>query len=109
MWFNSTVSEEPHQGLKLDCIVEKFTSLRGCLAGVARSSSARAVRCSVKSGNERNPYRVLLMSRETAPDRIFKLILKILSGEEGGDDVRSAWPFDALGYTRATMAGTKGC
>lgn len=28
--------------------------------------------------------------------------------EEGGDDVRSAWPFDALGYTRATMAGTKG-
>ena len=29
--------------------------------------------------------------------------------EEGGDDVRSAWPFDALGDTRATMAGTEGC
>ena len=28
--------------------------------------------------------------------------------EEGGDDVRSAWPFDTLGYTRATMAGYKG-
>ena len=28
--------------------------------------------------------------------------------EEGGDDVKSAWPSDALGNTRATMAGTKG-
>ncbi len=28
--------------------------------------------------------------------------------EEGGDDVKSAWPFDALGDTRATMAGTEG-
>ena len=31
------------------------------------------------------------------------------SGEEGEDDAKSAWPFDALGYTRATMAGTEGC
>jgi hypothetical protein len=29
--------------------------------------------------------------------------------EEGGDDVRSAWPFDTLGNTRGTMAGTEGC
>jgi len=29
-------------------------------------SSARAVRCSVKSGNERNPYQVLNFSLETA-------------------------------------------
>jgi len=28
--------------------------------------------------------------------------------EEGGDDVRSAWSFDVLGCTGATMAGTKG-
>ncbi len=28
--------------------------------------------------------------------------------EEGGDDVKSSWPL-RLGYTRATMAGTKGC
>ncbi len=28
--------------------------------------------------------------------------------EEGGDDVKSAWPFDALGYTHATMAGYSG-
>jgi hypothetical protein len=30
-------------------------------------------------------------------------------GEEGADDVKSAWPSDALGYTRGTMAGTMGC
>jgi len=32
-----------------------------------------------------------------------------LGGEEGGDDVKSAWPSDALGYTHTTMDGTKGC
>ena len=26
--------------------------------------------------------------------------------EEGGDDAKSAWPFDALGYTRVTIAST---
>ena len=31
------------------------------------------------------------------------------AGEEGGDDVKSAWPFDALGYTHVTMAMTMGC
>jgi len=35
--------------------------------------------------------------------------LLVLAGEEGGDDAKSAWPFDALGYTRATMVGTTGC
>ena len=34
---------------------------------------------------------------------------QIKGWEEGGDDVKSAWPFDALGDTRATMAGTEGC
>jgi hypothetical protein len=28
--------------------------------------------------------------------------------EEGGDDAKSAWPFDTLGNTRDTMAGYKG-
>ena len=28
--------------------------------------------------------------------------------EEGGDDVKSAWPSDALGDTHATMTGTMG-
>jgi hypothetical protein len=70
-------------------------------------SSARVVRCSVKSGNERNPYRVLYMSRETAQNFVHNF-LWIRFWEEGGDDVKSAWPFDALGNTRATMDSTKG-
>ena len=36
------------------------------------------------------------MSRGTARD----------NWEEGEDDAKSAWPFDVLGRTRVTMAGT---
>ena len=55
--------------------------------GAAWLSSARAVRCRVKSHNERNPYCQLLTgqaedSGETATVRC----------EEGGDDVKSARP-----------------
>src|ERR1700747_3925888 len=55
--------------------------------GASLLSSARVVRCWVKSRNERNPC-LLLPSRygghsaETAGDK----------PEEGGDDVKSAWP-----------------
>ncbi len=66
--------------------------------GAAWLSSARAVRCSVKSGNERNPYDVLYLSHQTAS----------VNGEEGGDDVKSAWPSDALGHTHVTMGRNKG-
>ncbi len=57
------------------------------MTGAARLSSARVVRCWVKSRNERNPYPWLLTgnaenSRETAGDK----------PEEGGDDVKSSWP-----------------
>ena len=51
------------------------------MTGAARSSSARAVKCPVKSVNERNPYCMLYFSCETAG----------VKSEEGGDDVRSAW------------------
>ena len=60
----------------------------GALAsGAAWLSSARAVRCWVKSSNERNPYPQLPSgnaghSAETAGDK----------PEEGGDDVKSSWP-----------------
>ena len=55
--------------------------------GAAWLSSARAVRCWVKSRNERNPYFQLPTgnagnSEETAAVR----------REEGGDDVKSSWP-----------------
>ena len=54
--------------------------------GGAWLSSARVVRCWVKSRNERNPYLLLLTRRgedsaETAGDK----------PEEGGDDVKSSW------------------
>ena len=48
------------------------------------------MRCPVKSGNERNPYRVLHVSRETAG----------IKPEEGGDDVKSAWPLCPGLHTR---------
>ena len=55
--------------------------------GAAWLSSARVVRCWVKSRNERNPYLQLPASQvgdsgDTAP----------VNGEEGGDDVKSSWP-----------------
>ncbi len=61
--------------------------LRDTYRGAAWLSSARVVRCWVKSRNERNPYRLLLPgnaghSDETADDK----------SEEGGDDVKSSRP-----------------
>ncbi len=55
--------------------------------GAAWLSSARVVRCWVKSRNERNPYCLLPTgdagdSDGTAGDK----------PEEGGDDVKSSWP-----------------
>ena len=46
----------------------------------------------------RNPYPVFYLSQETARDK----------WEEGGDDTKSAWPFDTLGRTRDTMEPTEG-
>ncbi len=73
------------------------------MTGAAWLSSARVVRCWVKSRNERNPCPYLPAhyggnSKETAGDK----------PEEGGDDVKSSWPLRG-GYKRATMVGTKGC
>src|SRR5207237_4337109 len=58
--------------------------------GAAWLSSARAVRCWVKSRNERNPCRRLDLSEETAT----------LNVEEGGDDVKSARPLRPGRHTR---------
>ncbi len=61
--------------------------LRDPYRGAAWLSSARVVRCWVKSRNERNPCLLLPSgnaghSGETAGDK----------PEEGGDDVKSSWP-----------------
>ena len=70
--------------------------------GVAWLSSARAVRCWVKSLNERNPCRQLPASKvgdsgETAG----------VKPEEGGDDVKSSWPL-CLGLHTCYNAAYKG-
>jgi hypothetical protein len=80
--FNSTRRAEPYQGLTCACTARKRVSLRGWRTGAAWLSSARAVRCWVKSRNERNPRGQLRFSGQTAGRK----------PEEGGDDVKSAWP-----------------
>ncbi len=67
-------------------LTEGFSSA-GPHTGVAWLSSARVVRCWVKSHNERNPYPLLPTGqagyfKETANDKL----------EEGEDDVKSSWP-----------------
>ena len=62
-------------------------SLRGRQQGAAWLSSARAVRCQVKSYNERNPYVQLPAGRAGDSGGTAGA-----SREEGGDDVKSARP-----------------
>ena len=89
MWFNSRQREEPYQVLTCPLWfpeMDSFSSAGRC-TGAAWLSSARVVRCWVKSRNERNPHPLLLTgnaenSKETAGDK----------PEEGGDDVKSSWP-----------------
>src|ERR1700677_4714896 len=88
MWFNSTQREEPYRGLTSEEHHRNMVSEQSDFqTGAAWLSSARAVRCWVKSRNERNPYFQLPArnggnSEETAAVR----------REEGGDDVKSSWP-----------------
>ena len=89
MWFNSKQRAEPYPRLTCPVWSSEMTSFSsaGWNTGAAWLSSARVVRCWVKSRNERNP-RLLLPtdnaghSGETAGDK----------PEEGGDDVKSSWP-----------------
>src|SRR6187399_1664843 len=55
MWFNSTQRAEPYQGSNGFLQGMKVPALRGWSRGAAWLSSARVVRCWVKSRNERNP------------------------------------------------------
>src|SRR4029450_9132335 len=90
MWLNSKQREEPYPGLDMHGLAPGNRSnarKSGTCTGAAWLSSARAVKCRVKSLNERNPYRELPAgqagnSSETAGGK----------PEEGGDDVKSSWP-----------------
>ena len=92
MWFNSKQRAEPYQPLTWGFWVPETVSFSsaGSHTGAAWLSSARVVRCWVKSRNERNPHLQLPSglaghSGETACDK----------QEEGGDDVKSSWPLRA--------------
>src|SRR4030065_1244976 len=61
--------------------------LRDACTGGAWLSSARVVRCWVKSRNERNPYRML--PADNAGNSCETVGVK---PEEGGDDVKSSCP-----------------
>ena len=87
MWLNSTQREEPYQGLTYAGNIQRWVPPCGRYTGGAWLSSARVVRCWVKSRNERNPCSVLPASnvgdsQETAG----------VNSEEGGDDVKSSCP-----------------
>src|SRR3712207_4653414 len=100
MWFNSTQREEPYLGLT--CWGNPFERrglLRDPSTGAAWLSSARVVRCWVKSRNERNP-------RPQLPAEAIKSLPGTLGGtagakpEEGGDDVKSSWSSRPGPHTR---------
>ena len=99
MWFNSTQREEPYQVLtSLDRHRNMF-SLRSKETGGAWLSSARVVRCWVKSRNERNPYGQLLRKRTLARLPLTKRRKVGMTSNHHALYV--------LGYTRTTMAITK--
>ena len=76
---------------------------RGAHTGGAWLSSARVVRCWVKSRNERNPYTMLPAFRMGTHSRLPRTTRR-----KAGTTSSHHAPY-ALGCTRATMAGTEGC
>ena len=104
MWFNSKQRAEPYQPLtwaSRDREIDPFSSA-GRHTGAAWLSSARVVRCWVKSRNERNPH---LQLPSVRPGTLEKL--PVISRRKVWMTSSPHGPY-GLGYTRATMAVTKG-
>ena len=100
MWINSMQREKPY--LPLTC--QEALVMRACPqgslnTGAAWLSSARVVRCWVKSRNERNPYGQLLRKRTLAR-------LPLTKRRKVGMTSNHHALYD-LGYTRTTMALNK--
>jgi hypothetical protein len=96
VWFNSTQREEPYLGLTCTWYgAERPRTRKGACTDAAWLSSARAVRCWVKSRNERNPRCQLpCLAGPPGPTR-----RKVgMTSSQHGSYVQ--------GYTHATMAGT---
>src|SRR5438046_4154691 len=103
MWLNSTQREEPYQGLTYTGNVWRQAPPCGRCTGGAWLSSARVVRCWVKSRNERNPCRMLPAIRSGTHAR-----LPVTNRRKVGMTSSHHAPY-VQGYTRATLAHTKGC
>ena len=102
MWLNSMQREEPYLDLTSPAMPCESRAEVTRVTGAAWLSSVRAVRCLVKSTNERNPCRMLPTgqagnSSETAGSRQRKV--GMTSSQYG--------PY-IQGCTRATMAHTEG-
>jgi hypothetical protein len=105
MWLNSTQREEPYQGLTYTGKPWRQGPPCGRCTGGAWLSSARVVRCWVKSRNERNPCLVLpaTLRRLGTHGR-----LPGSTRRKVGTTSSHHAPY-VLGCTRATMAGTMSC
>src|ERR1700741_580024 len=104
MWFNSMQREEPYQPLTWgvwDGEICSFSSA-GSHTGAAWLSSARVVRCWVKSRNAGNPPLQLPAVR---PGTLKELA--VTSRRKAGMTSSPHGPY-GLGYTRATMVVTMG-
>ena len=104
MWFNSKQRAEPYQPLTWGVWSPETApfSSAGSHTGAAWLSSARVVRCWVKSRNERNPHLQLLTPRASTLEKLPGMTrrkARMTSSPHG--------PY-GLGYTRATMAVTTG-
>ena len=103
MWFNSTQRAEPYLDLTLPGKPWKRGPIFGYrVTGAAWLSSARVVRCWVKSRNERNPY-PMLPAREAGTHGRLPPSRRMKAGMTSSHHA----PY-ALGYTRTTMAGNRG-
>ncbi len=99
MWFNSIQREEPYQDLTCHFFPERGSSRVN--TGGAWLSSARVLRCWVKSRNERNPCFVLPFKGKLKR-------LPVTSRRKVRMTSSQHAPY-ALGDTRATMVRTKRC
>ena len=69
-------------------------------------SSARAVRCPVKSGNERDLY---LQLQQDSREKIEHIVGTASEKRRKVQATVGLYAPNLLGYTRATMVGTMGC
>ena len=103
MWINSMQREEPYLGLTCARHPQRWGFPCGWCTGGAWLSSARVVRCWVKSRNERNPYPMLPAGNAGTRGR-----LPGSTRRKVGMTSSHHAPY-VQGFTHATMAGTEGC